>query len=128
VDELINFKHIEQPKEWNLPALKALFELGLTPGMTQLVTQGKDEPIQELQRLLAKLSKTGDAAKLPGLAFWGRSLLSEQQQTEYRDRLTELNISGISQAYSTPGKLKNFRYQGEVNGYRTGLQTLQIEA
>jgi len=27
VDELINFKHIEQPKEWNLPALKALFEL-----------------------------------------------------------------------------------------------------
>jgi len=54
VDELINFKHIEQPKEWNLPALKALFELlGLTPGMTQLVTQGKDEPIQELQRLLA---------------------------------------------------------------------------
>jgi len=49
VDELINFKHIEQPKEWNLPAL-ALFELlGLTPGMTQLVTQGKDEPIQELK-------------------------------------------------------------------------------
>jgi len=42
VDELINFKHIEQPKEWNLPALKALFELGLTPGMTQLVTQGKE--------------------------------------------------------------------------------------
>jgi len=24
VDELINFKHIEQPKEWNLPALGTL--------------------------------------------------------------------------------------------------------
>ena len=44
VDELAQFKHIERPKDWNLPALKALFELvGLTPGMGQLVTQGKDE-------------------------------------------------------------------------------------
>src|ERR1035437_1837747 len=25
LDELINFKHIERPKDWNLPALKALF-------------------------------------------------------------------------------------------------------
>ncbi|KYC41451.1 hypothetical protein WA1_22440 [Scytonema hofmannii PCC 7110] len=41
VEELVNFKHIEQPKDWNLPALKALFELlGLAPGMAQLVTQG----------------------------------------------------------------------------------------
>ena len=37
IDELVNFKHLEQPKEWNLPALKALFELlDLTPGMAQL--------------------------------------------------------------------------------------------
>jgi len=42
VDELVRFKHLKQPKEWSLPALKALFELlGMTPGMTQLVTQGK---------------------------------------------------------------------------------------
>ncbi|NQV69351.1 MAG: ATP-binding protein, partial [Pseudohongiella sp.] len=46
MDELIRFKHLEQPKEWNLPAIKALFELlGMTPGMAQLVTQGKDEPV-----------------------------------------------------------------------------------
>src|SRR5699024_1007046 len=32
LDELTHFKHLEQPKEWNLPALKALFELlGLAP-------------------------------------------------------------------------------------------------
>ena len=134
VDELINFKHIEQPKEWNLPALKALFELlGLTPGMAQLVTQGKHEPIQELQKAVnqtvEKLVVTRQ--KLQGLTFWGRSLLSEQQQTEYWDRLdrTKTFLESL-QAYSTPGKLKNFRYQEqEVNGYRTGLQTLQeIEA
>ena len=50
IAELAQFKHIEQPKDWNLPALKSLFELlGLTPGMAILVTQGKDEPVQELQ-------------------------------------------------------------------------------
>ncbi|HNU36597.1 MAG TPA: DUF6079 family protein, partial [Methanomassiliicoccales archaeon] len=27
IAELVRFKHLEQPKEWNLPALKALFEL-----------------------------------------------------------------------------------------------------
>ena len=43
IDELVQFKHIERPKDWNIPALKALFELlGLTPGMAQLFTQGKD--------------------------------------------------------------------------------------
>ena len=51
MDELVRFKHLEQPKEWNLPAIRGLFELlGLTPGMAQLVAQGKDEPIQESAR------------------------------------------------------------------------------
>ena len=55
LEELIRFKHVERPKEWNLPALRALFELlGLTPGMANLVTQGRSEPIQELQRAVAQ--------------------------------------------------------------------------
>ena len=55
IDELTQFKHIERPKDWNLPALKALFELlGLTPGMAQLVTQGKDEPVQQLQKAVTE--------------------------------------------------------------------------
>ena len=58
VDELTQFKYIERPRDWDLPALKALFELlGLTPGMVQLVTQGKDEPVQELQKALPGRSK-----------------------------------------------------------------------
>ena len=45
VDDLVEFKHLERPKGWNIPAMKALFELlDLTPGMAQLITQGKDEP------------------------------------------------------------------------------------
>jgi hypothetical protein len=53
INELVYFKHIEQPREWNLPALKALFELlDLTPGMAQLVTQGEDGPVQQLQKTI----------------------------------------------------------------------------
>lgn len=45
IDELTQFKQLERPKDWNLPALKALFELlGLIPGTAQLVTQGNDRP------------------------------------------------------------------------------------
>ena len=51
IGDLTSFKHVERPKEWNLPALTALFELlGLAPGMAQLVTQGKDEPVQQMQK------------------------------------------------------------------------------
>jgi hypothetical protein len=42
LEDLVNFKHLERPKEWNLPALRQLFEaLDLTPGLAQLVTQGR---------------------------------------------------------------------------------------
>ena len=80
-DDLVNLKHIERPKEWNIPALKAVFELlGLTPGMAQLVAQGKEQPVQELQKTV-----TGYVNKLvmaqqtlqTGFHLWGRSLLDE---------------------------------------------------
>jgi len=131
IDELIHFKYIERPKDWNLPALKALFELlGLTPGMAQLVTQGKEEPVQELQKAV-----TGTVERLVllqqslqgGLFLWGRSLLSEDEVQELRSRLDETKAFLESlQAYTSFGKLKNFRYDAkEVNGYREGLQTLE---
>ena len=42
VEELANFKHVERPKEWNVPALSAMFELlDLTPGMAQLGDAGQ---------------------------------------------------------------------------------------
>ncbi|NCC86101.1 MAG: ATP-binding protein, partial [Clostridia bacterium] len=42
MDELVRFKHLEQPKDWNIPALTALFKLlDMPPGLVQLVTQGK---------------------------------------------------------------------------------------
>src|ERR1019366_4757785 len=82
VDELVNFKHVEQPKSWNLPALKAAFELmGLAPGMAQMVSEGKTEPVQTLQSEITKtVQKLVVAAQHleNGFPFCGKSLLTDQ--------------------------------------------------
>lgn len=115
MDELIRFKHLEQPKEWNLPAIKVLFELlGLTPGMAQLITQGNDEPIQELQKAVNKriehIVMTQQAMR-EGFSFWGVDLLESTSLSSQTGGLGEAKVFFESlQAYSSAGKLKNFRY------------------
>ncbi len=130
IADLVQFKHIEQPKDWNLPALKALFELlGLTPGMAQLVTQGKEEPVQQLQKAITQTVENLVLIQQnlqSGMPFWGRNLLAEEETQKLRTRLDDTKAFLESmQAYSSPGKLKNFRYDvGEVNGHRDGLKAL----
>ena len=130
IDDLVQFKHIERPKDWNLPALKALFELlGLTPGLAQLVTQGKDEPVQELQKAVTNAVERlvlAQQSLQTGLFFWGRSLLAEDEVKKLRAKLDETKTFLESlQAYTTPGKLKNFRYDAaEVTAHRAGLNSL----
>ena len=114
MDELVRFKHLEQPKEWNLPALKALFELlGMTPGMAQLVTQGKDEPVQNLQQAVGKIVKRivmTQQTLHEGLSFLGLDLLAGTDLASQANGLDEAKGFFESlQAYSSPGKLKNFR-------------------
>ena len=130
IDELTQFKHIERPKDWNLPALRALFELlGLTPGMAQLVTQGKDEPVQELQKAVTSTVKRlvlVQQSLQTGLFFWGRNLLTEDEVKTLRSKLdvTKVFLESL-QAYTTTGKLKNFRYDAsEVAAHRDGLITI----
>ena len=130
IAELAQFKHIERPKDWNLPALKALFELlGLTPGMAQLVTQGKEEPVQELQKAVTNVVERlvlVQQSMQTGLFFWGRSLLAEDEVKKLRAKLDETKTFLESlQAYTTTGKLKNFRYDAsEVTAHRDGLSSL----
>lgn len=130
MDELDRFKHLEQPKEWNLPALKALFELlGMTPGMAQLVTQGKDEPVQDLQQAVAKVVKrivTTQQYLREGLSFWGMDLLASTNLANQTSELDEAKKFFESlQAYSTPGRLKNFRYSvTEVQAHESAMASL----
>ena len=130
VEELSNFKHVERPKEWNVPALSAVFELlDLTPGMALLVTQGKDEPVQELQKAVTAFVNrlvTAQQAIREGLHFWGRNLLDEQAALHVRANLgAAKGFLESLQAFSSPGRLKNFRYdRDEVEAQQTGLTSL----
>jgi hypothetical protein len=135
IDELTQFKHIERPKDWNLPALKALFELlDLAPGMAQLITQGNEEPVQQMQKVVTETLNRLVLAQQgiqQGLFFWSRSLLGENEVQKVRSCLDETKTFLESlQAYTSPGKLKNFRYNAqEVNGHREGLKARrEIEA
>ena len=130
VEELANFRHAERPKEWNVPALGALFELlGLTPGMAQLVAQGKDEPVRELQKAVADWVNrlvTAQQALREGVIFWGRNLLDDLAGGGPRAELDETKgFLESLQAYSTPGRLKNFRYDvQQVERQRAGFDAL----
>lgn len=130
MDELIRFKHLEQPREWNLPALKALFELlGMTPGMARLVTQGKDEPVQDLQQAVNKIVKRIVSTRQTlreGLSFWSLDLLASTDLASQVSGLDKAKGFFESlQAYSSPGKLKNFRYSApEVLAHEKAVKTL----
>ncbi|MDR1873923.1 MAG: DUF6079 family protein [Synergistaceae bacterium] len=118
MDELVRFKHLEQPRDWNLPALRELFALlGMAPGMAQLITQGKDEPVQGLQQAVGKIVERVVMAQKDlreGLFFWGRNLIPDADLTGQADVLGEARTFFESlQAYSSPGKLKNFRYDAQ---------------
>ena len=135
VDELAEFKHIERPKDWNLPGLKALFELlGLTPGLAQLVTQNEEDPVRQLQKAISE--SVGKLVLLQqslqsGLIFWGRNLLAEEESQKFRTRLDETKtFLETLQVYTSPGRLKNFRYDAqEVASHREGLDSLaEIES
>ena len=130
-EDLANLKHVERPKEWNIPALKAVFELlGLTPGMAQLVAQGKDEPVQELQKAVTgrvdKLVMAQQALQA-GFHFWGRNLLDESASQNLRTKLDAAKgFLESLQAFSSPGKLKNFRQsKADVEQQQSGLDALQ---
>ena len=130
MDELVRFKHLEQPKEWNLPAIKALFELlGMTPGMAQLATQGKEEPVQNLQQAVGKIVKRivmTQQSLREGLSFWGLDLLAGTDLASQASGLDEAKGFFESlQAYSSPGKLKNFRYSApEVQAHEKAVKAL----
>lgn len=135
VSDLARFKHIERPKDWNIPALQEIFRLlGLTPGMAQLVTQGKDEPVQQLQKAVTEAVNRLVLAQQylqEGLAFWNRPLLPEKQTVKLRTRLDEAKMFLESlQAYTSPGKLKNLRHDAaDIAKHKDGLAALdEIEA
>ena len=130
IDQLIGFKHLEQPKDWNRPALKTLFDLlGLAPGQVDLLTQGKDVPVRELQAKAAEIVDRLVFAQQQvqsGIPFWGRSLLDDGERANVHGRMDQTKTFLESlQAYNNPGKLKNFRQgKDEIEAKQSGLDAL----
>ncbi len=131
INELLAFRHLERPKDFNLPALKALFELlGLPKGLEVALTKHEAQAVQQLQTkigdILGKLVQAQQGLGR-GFYFWGKAVLSKAELQHYRDGLTETkNFLESLQAYSTPLKFKNFRYTaGEVTAQWSGLKILQ---
>ena len=113
---LIEFKHIELPKDWNLQSIKALFELvGLSPGLAQSITQGSDDPVRALQdaisKLISRIVITMNHLR-DGLIFWGVDMsvplnLDKAQQTitktkEFFESLTAFNSAAKLKNFNTP--------------------------
>jgi len=131
IEDLENFKHIERPKDWDVTAIRAMFDLlGLTPGMVQMVTQGEIAPVTQLQTAVAQ---TVDRVVLAqqelqtGLEFWGAKLITESDIQATQSQMERLKAFLESlRAYNTPGKLKNLRFSaGDVAEQANGLQSVQ---
>ena len=131
VDDLVLFKHIEQPKQLNVGVLRALFELlGLPPGHVQGVSQGDDAPVIALQSKLTTLVNellTTQTALSGGLSLGGHSLLSEAETKDSRARLESLKkFSEDLSPYNSVGKLKNLRVTLEdIEAQKVNLSTLE---
>ncbi|MDA8066231.1 MAG: DUF6079 family protein [Thermaerobacter sp.] len=131
LDELVEFKHLEPPKEWNTAGLRALFELlNLPPGLALEITQGNDSPLGRLQGAVAqvinRLVRIRDRLE-DGPSLWGRPLLdaAELQRLAALMQKTKGFLESL-QAYSTLGRWKNFRAPAqEVTEHRAGMQALR---
>ncbi len=135
LETLIDFKHLERPKDWDLPALAALYGLlDLAPGLARLATQGKEEPVPALHRAAAALLERllpARRALREGIPFWGRDLLDDRDRERLAAPLEAIRSFLESlQPFTTPGRLKNFRHaRAAVEAQRAGLEALEeIEA
>tara|TARA_R110002072_G_scaffold240450_1_gene399024 strand:+ start:1847 stop:5572 length:3726 start_codon:yes stop_codon:yes gene_type:complete len=125
VNEVAQFKHIERPRDLPLGALQELFDLlGVPKGL--IVNPAKrDDAVTQLQAKVAELVNKAVLAHahVADMVLWGKPLLSEQEQTEWRQRLGDLKRFLESlQAFNTAGKLKSFPHDvAVIQAQRPGL-------
>ena len=115
LDDLVEFKHIKKPKDWNLPAIKALFDLlGLPSGLAVQVTQNDPEPVIQLNSEVVRRVEKLVVSKQEfghGIPFWGQRLLPDDEIVRLAKDIDQAKEFLESlQAYKTPGQIKNFRY------------------
>lgn len=125
VNDVAQFKHIERPRDLPLGALQELVDLlGVPKGL--IVNPAKrDDAVTQLQAKVAELVNKAVLAHahVADMVLWGKPILSEQEQTEWRQRLGDLKRFLESlQAFNTAGKLKSFSHDvATIQAQRPGL-------
>ena len=134
IDDLINFKHIEPLKSGIFQRSRLYLNfLSLLLGKVQLITQNHDEPIKDLQKAIAEMVERlvyADQVIHDRLTFWKKNF-TEEEKLCFRSQLQNAKSFLESlQIYSTPGKLKNFRYDvKDIQPYYEIIRILkEIEA
>ncbi|MDR2728378.1 MAG: DUF6079 family protein, partial [Chitinispirillales bacterium] len=129
---LLDFRHLEQTKEYNLPALQALFSLfNLPTGKARLITQGNDDSVADLQNEVDKsitriVTLQNDIRQ--GIRFWDFDLLGILNLSSEIASLNGAKTFFESlQSFNSPGKMKNLFFSaGDIDKYKTIQDILNI--
>ena len=130
IQDLVDFKHLKRPKDWNLPGMKALFELlDLGLGEARRVTLGERGPVLDLQRCIE--TRVGQLVNVAselraGITFWSGVVISEDDADALARKLdkTKEFLESV-RPFNTPGKFKNFTHSSaEIRRLGAGLEDL----
>jgi len=114
LDDLVNFKHIQAPKDFNIPALKQLFELlSMAPGLALNVQNGDDDVVREMQTKVTQLVQAlvmSQQLLRERLPLWGQHVLGEAEAQDYKNKIDTIkDFIETLQRFKTPGQLKNLK-------------------
>ena len=132
ISDVRDFKHVERPKDLPIGPLQELCDLLGVPKGLIVNPATRDEAVAQIQQRVGELlGKVVTAqARVVELVFWGKPILSEQEQNDWRTRLGGLKTFLESlQAFNTAGKLKNFPHDASaVKGQKSALDlTREVE-
>ena len=118
LDELINFKHVERPKDVDVGVLRQVFELfGLPTGAAQLAASGDETAIRQIVERAATTAKDAlilAAGTKEKLTFWGQAVLRDDEIDLARKDIDAMRMFAETLVrYDTAGKLKNLRLTAE---------------
>ena len=111
IAEITEFKHIDRPRDLPLGPLQDLCDLLDVPKGLIVNPANRDDGVAKIQQRAGELlgKVVAAQARIPELIFWGRSILSDQEQKDWKDRLGSLKgFLESLQPFNTSGKLKNF--------------------
>ncbi len=128
--ELMNFEFVEHSREWNPALVRDIFDLLKLPAhLSQLVFQGKREPIEKLRIRLEKLFEEIEGAQeilSSQISFWGAVLIHENQIGIFRGQLDDLtDFARRLMGYVLAENLKDFSCKAsEFEECKKGMEVL----